>query len=52
VGISFCVKTGFIYKNNIKFENDNAEDFKFLKNIEQSKGIIKILPYVTYFVGR
>jgi hypothetical protein len=52
VGISFCVKTSFMYNHNIKFENDNAEDFKFLKNIEQVKGIIKLLPYVTYFVGR
>lgn len=52
VGISFCVKSIFVNTHNIRFQNDNAEDFKFLKSIEDSKGIIKILPYVTYFVGR
>lgn len=51
VGISFCVKRKFIEENNIKFENNNAEDFLFLQEIIKHSGKIKILPYVGYFVG-
>lgn len=52
VGISFCVKRDFIMKNKIEFENNNAEDFMFLQEIARYNGKIKMLPFVTYFVGR
>lgn len=52
VGISFCVRSEFINNNNIKFINDNDEDFKFLEQIHKNNGRIKLLPYVGYFVGR
>jgi glycosyltransferase involved in cell wall biosynthesis len=52
VGISFCVKRDFIVSHNILFKNDNAEDYKFLESIGNAGGKIKILPFITYFVGR
>jgi glycosyltransferase involved in cell wall biosynthesis len=51
VGISFCVNKKFIEKNNIKFTNDNAEDFKFLKEIYDRGGKIHISSHVTYNVN-
>ena len=51
VGISFCVSKKFIAKNNIKFTNDNAEDFKFLKEINDKGGKIYISPHITYNVN-
>jgi hypothetical protein len=51
VGISFVANTSFLYENNIKFCNDNAEDFKFLMEISKCNGDIKILPFVGYYVG-
>lgn len=50
VGISFAVNTNFIIENNIKFCNDNAEDFKFLLELSNVKGNIKILPFIGYYV--
>lgn len=50
VGISFCVNTKFLIDNNIKFVNNNAEDFLFLQSIMEHGGKIKILPFVGYFV--
>jgi hypothetical protein len=51
VGISFCLKSELIKNNNLSFENDNAEDFKFLTQVTNSTDKLKILPYITYFVG-
>lgn len=51
VGISFCVNKKFIENNNIKFCNDNAEDFKFLKEIYDSGGKIHISSHITYNVN-
>lgn len=51
VGISFCVNRKFIEKNNIKFTNDNAEDFKFLKEISDKGGKIHISSHITYNVN-
>lgn len=51
VGISFCVNKKFIDKNKISFVNDNAEDFKFLKEINDKNGKIIISPHVTYNVN-
>ncbi len=51
VGISFCVNKKFIEKNNIKFTNDNAEDFKFLKEIYDRGGKIHISSHVAYNVN-
>ena len=51
VGISFCVNKKFITENNIKFTNDNAEDFKFLKEIHDMGGRIHISSHVVYNVN-
>jgi glycosyltransferase involved in cell wall biosynthesis len=51
VGISFCVSKKFITENNIKFTNDNAEDFKFLKEIHDRGGRIHISSHITYNVN-
>jgi glycosyltransferase involved in cell wall biosynthesis len=51
VGISFCLKADLISSYGITFENDNAEDFKFLMKVTSCTNKVKILPYVTYFVG-
>jgi glycosyltransferase involved in cell wall biosynthesis len=51
VGISFCVSKKFITENNIKFTNDNAEDFKFLKEINDKGGKIHISSHITYNVN-
>lgn len=50
VGISFCVKRDFIMKHNIRFENNNCEDFLFLKQLMEHSAKIKILPVIGYFV--
>lgn len=51
VGISFCVNREFIKTKNIKFCNDNAEDFKFLKEICDNGGKIHISSHITYNVN-
>jgi len=51
VGISFSVRRKFIEYNNILFENDNAEDFMFLKSISDNQGKIYISSHVTYNVN-
>lgn len=51
VGISFCVKRDFVNKNQILFENNNAEDFMFLKQINDKGGIIHMSSHVTYNVN-
>lgn len=51
VGISFCVKKEFIDKNKVLFENNNAEDFMFLKQINDKGGKIYMSPHVTYNVN-
>lgn len=51
VGISFCVSKNFIDTNEIKFENNNAEDFLFLKQIHQKGGKIVLSSHVTYYVN-
>lgn len=51
VGISFCVKKQFIDKNEVLFENNNAEDFMFLKQINDKGGKIHMSPHVTYNVN-
>ncbi len=51
VGISFCVSKNFIERNDIKFVNNNAEDFLFLKSIQDRGGEIKISGYIAYNVN-
>jgi glycosyltransferase involved in cell wall biosynthesis len=51
VGISFCVKREFIETKQIKFENNNTEDFYYLNNIQNNGGNIYISNYITYNVG-
>lgn len=51
VGISFCVKKEFIDKHKVLFENNNAEDFMFLKQINDKGGKIHMSPHVTYNVN-
>jgi hypothetical protein len=51
VGISFCVSKKFITENNIKFTNDNAEDFKLLKEINDKGGKIHMSSHITYNVN-
>jgi glycosyltransferase involved in cell wall biosynthesis len=51
VGISFCLRSSFLKDKNLQFQNDNAEDFKFLQSVKEQGGVINILPYVGYFVG-
>lgn len=51
VGISFCVNRKFIDDNQISFVNDNAEDFKFLKQINEKGGKIQISNHITYNVN-
>ena len=51
VGISFCVNKKFIDENKILFVNDNAEDFKFLKQINENGGKIYISNHVAYNVN-
>jgi glycosyltransferase involved in cell wall biosynthesis len=51
VGISFCVKKEFIENKQIKFENNDTEDFYYLNNIQNNGGNIYISNYITYNVG-
>jgi hypothetical protein len=51
VGISFCVNRKFIDDNQISFVNDNAEDFKFLKQINENGGKIQISNHIIYNVN-
>jgi glycosyltransferase involved in cell wall biosynthesis len=51
VGISFCVNREFLDINDILFQNDNAEDFKFLKQIIDKSGKIHISNHITYNVN-
>lgn len=51
VGISFCVRKEFVDKNQVFFENNNAEDFMFLKQVNDKGGKIHISPHVTYNVN-
>lgn len=51
MGISFVVNTSFINEKNILFQNDNAEDFKYLLELSKNNGTVKILPFIGYFVG-
>jgi hypothetical protein len=51
VGISFSVRKQFLDKNQILFENNNAEDFMFLKQVSDKGGNIYISPHVTYNVN-
>lgn len=51
VGISFCVRKKFVDEYKIAFINDNAEDFKFLKQISDNGGKIHISNHVTYNVN-
>lgn len=50
VGISFAVNKNFLIKNEIKFTNDNAEDFLFLNQIEKV-GKIHISSHICYNVN-
>jgi hypothetical protein len=50
VGISFSVKTEFIRKHSILFENSDNEDFQFLDKIRQNNGKIKISEQMMYYV--
>jgi hypothetical protein len=51
VGISFCINREFLINNNLLFQNDNAEDFKFLKQIIDKNGKIHISNHITYNVN-
>jgi hypothetical protein len=51
VGISFCAKKEFIDNNQVFFENDNAEDFMFLKQLSDKGGKIHLSSHVTYNVN-
>lgn len=51
VGISFCVRKEFIDKNQVFFENNNAEDFMFLKKLSDRGAKIYISPHVAYNVN-
>ena len=50
VGISFAVNKKFLIDNNLKFENNNAEDFLMLQQIK-SKGVVHISSHVCYNVN-
>ena len=50
VGISFAVNKKFLNDNELKFENNNAEDFLMLKKI-QSIGKVYISSHVCYNVN-
>lgn len=50
VGISFAVNRNFLVSNNLKFENNNAEDFLFLSEI-QKIGKVYISPHICYNVN-
>jgi glycosyltransferase involved in cell wall biosynthesis len=50
VGISFAVNKKFLLDNDLKFENNNAEDFLMLKQI-QNKGKIHISSHICYNVN-
>ena len=47
-GISFAVKKNIAMNN--KFQNNDYEDYYFLKRLEYKGYKIVISPYVTYFV--
>lgn len=51
VGISFVVNKNFLKKNNLQFENSDAEDYFFLKKIESLGGNIIISEHITYNVN-
>lgn len=51
VGISFCVSRSFIERHDIKFVNNNAEDFLFLKSIQDNGGDIRISGHIAYNVN-
>lgn len=51
VGISFFANRKFLQNNNIEFVNDNAEDFRFLKSIEDNGGKVHISFHVMYNVN-
>ena len=51
VGISFAVNKKFLNDNELKFENNNAEDFLMLKTI-QGKGKVYISSHICYNVNR
>jgi glycosyltransferase involved in cell wall biosynthesis len=50
VGISFAVNKKFLIDNNLKFENNNAEDFLMLQQIK-NKGIIHVSSHICYNVN-
>lgn len=50
VGISFAVNKKFLDDNDLKFENNNAEDFLMLKKI-QGNGKVYISSHVCYNVN-
>ncbi len=50
VGISFCINRKII-DNNIKFENNDFEDYLILNNIKLNNYKISISPHVAYFVN-
>ena len=49
VGISFAIKS--YIKDNILFDNNNYEDYYFLKELEYKNYKIVISPYICYFVN-
>lgn len=51
VGISFCVNRSFVCSKGIKFKNDNAEDFKYLKEIYDNDGKIHLSNHIAYNVN-
>lgn len=50
IGISFSVKTDFIRKHNILFNNQDNKDFQFLDQIRNAKGKIKISEQFMYYI--
>lgn len=50
VGISFCVRRSFLGHSKVEFFNSSSEDFSFIKQIQDSNGVIFISENVVYDV--
>lgn len=50
VGISFAVKTSFVQRHNMKFENSCSEDWGFIKRCQDHKAKISISEHIAYLI--